>query len=360
MDSFVRGICKNQDIVFTGTSVLDTESFDYGVIIDGHGTNEFINKLILIDWNEIVSNVEPWKLLYENHLKKIVLRRSSGSTLIIIRAFSNRIETISIGDSRVIIYKNNEYVYGNTPHNLSNPREVERLKLLDTYESSEEDNLRPRIRNSKKVQAVIAYYHNFSNRSIGIFRSDQFIASTKIAMTQSLGHNNITGYDPEFHVEYFQKEDKIDVIAGSDGLFDMLLLEDNILRNPELSDEDWSDIKQDQIDLLSMTSLELVSKAENRWRKKDWEFHFNPNKFEDFQVANFGGSYDDICAVTWRKKSEIYLNEINSSLIESNIVESINDGTCDVDSIVAESNVDDLSDGKSYVVESRDVESLDV
>jgi len=291
LQGVVRGLDKNQDIIFTGKSELNGEPFEYGVCLDGNGSYNFINFMRIQNWHEIVTTENSWDYLHSiiqySHERDL----NGGSTLIIMKAFTSRIEVITVGDSQIVIYKNGKLAYTNTPHNLKNPKEFERLSTHKNYLYSEKYSYPiPQIRNSRELQAKKSEYHYFRRE-------------TKLAMTQCLGHYNMTGYDPERHVEYFEETDTIDIIMGSDGLFEMIAIEQFVNKTPELTREDLSDIKEDYYKLMTMSADELVSLAEERWKKEDWSFHYSIKKFHLFQYPiSFEGKYDDVSAITWRKK----------------------------------------------------------
>lgn len=290
MTEQVIGLCKDQDFTVTGQGSLNGKLFDYGVLLDGHGTNTFINLMRQQNWLSIMSQEDPWAALY-TILENIKLQKirgsyeSSGSTLLMMRAFDDKIETISIGDSQIVIFKNDEFVYGTTPHNRKNPLEVERLSNHNYYSYSKRSNNVPAIKSATSLRAIASEYN-------------YFVDGTMLAMSQAIGHNNMTGYQPERQTIFFNKSDKVDVIMGSDGLWEMILLDDG--RHP-ISEEDMADVLQDKQDLLTMNAAELVSKSEARWRKVDWKYYWNPIILEHFCISGFGGRYDDISAIKWTK-----------------------------------------------------------
>lgn len=237
MSCCVKGFVKDQDYAISGKNHNEEfGTYSWGVLLDGHGTYKFINKMRLQKWEDIMSTIDPWETL-----EKIIIDTtepyegfSSGSTLLMMRAFQDRIETWSIGDSQIIIYKNEGEVYNSTPHNLNNPKEVERLNNLSIGSWWSEKMSSPvfQIRSSTSLQAREATY---------IF----FNPETQLAMSQSIGHNNITGYEPEKNVLYFTPEDKITCILGSDGLFDMTVIDISV--HPTLTEKEQHDFITDKI-----------------------------------------------------------------------------------------------------------------
>lgn len=294
IEGFVLGMDKNQDLEFHGTSFSEEFGcYSWGVLMDGHGTSAFINKMKELDWENIMSQLDPWETLHKIliDIKCSYGRQSTGSTLLMMRSFSNRLETLSIGDSQIIIYKNDEIVYKSTPHNLKNPLEVERLKKLPPGSWNHEIKKNPvsLIRSSNTIRAKASEYISFECYTQ---------LDTLIAMSQSIGHDNCTGYEPEKNIVYFEPEDKVRCILGSDGLFDMILLEHAISSEPPLIPEEMQDILYDQDDLLNLSAKELVQKAEMRWKQK-WNYRWCISDYTRVMETHFGG-YDDISAIVWK------------------------------------------------------------
>lgn len=293
----VRGIAKNQDVIFYGyNDSIPGNEFEWGVLMDGHGTNMFINIMRIQDWQKIMSEVDPWTAL-EIILLDIsgTYGYNSGSTLLMMRAYKDRIETITIGDSEIIIHKNGKMIYKSNPHNNKNETEMLRLAELPQGKCHflRQKVPIPQIRTSDTLQAKIGGYFYFENDASPI--------TTQIAMSQSIGHNNVTCYAPERHIEFFTPEDSIQCIMGSDGLFEMLLIPENILKIPSISDEELSEIvDKDTIDMLTMTAEELCDKAEKRW-KQEWNYLWHPNDPTKEVITTFGNEWDDISAIVWKK-----------------------------------------------------------
>jgi serine/threonine protein phosphatase PrpC len=298
----VKDLDKGQDFALCGESIVENgikmgQKFTYGIIADGHGEHTFINFLRELNWEEIVSQDNPWEFLHEKYLKQLYIRESSGSTLIIMRAFDTYIQSICIGDSQIVILVNGEFAYKSTPHNMKNPLEQERLtKPGTTYQGPlKKKNDVPQIRNARSLQAKPCLYEQFFQESS--------VKMTILATTQALGHNCVTGYEPEYNECHFSETDHVKVVFGSDGLFDMLLIEDQIQTTPSLTAEDFADLEQDKRDILMMNAEEIVEKCEARWKKQDWVYHYYIKNFDRVATPiSFEGNYDDVSAVTFTKK----------------------------------------------------------
>jgi serine/threonine protein phosphatase PrpC len=298
----VKDLDRGQDFALCGESIVENgikmgKKFTYGIIADGHGADIFIDLLREFHWEEIISQDNPWEFMYEKYLRDLYIRESSGSTLIIMRAFDTHIQSICIGDSQIIILVNGQFAYGNTPHKMNNPLEQERLtKPGTTYQGPlVKKNVVPQIRNATSLQARPCVYQQFIQESSA--------KMTILATTQALGHNCVTGYQPEYNELYFSETDHVKVLLGSDGLFDMLLIEEHIQTTPPLTDEDFADLEQDKRDILMMDAEEIVEKCEARWKKQDWTYHYHIKNFEKVATPiSFDGNYDDVSAVTFTKK----------------------------------------------------------
>jgi serine/threonine protein phosphatase PrpC len=145
------------------------------------------------------------------------------------------------------------------------------------------------IRSSNTIRAKVSEYISFECYT----QSD-----TMLAMSQSIGHDNCTGYEPEKNIVYFEPTDKVRCILGSDGLFDMMLLEDAILPEPPLTPEEFHDILQDQKEFMILSAEQLVRKAEMRWKQK-WNYRWCITDYTKVMETYFGG-YDDISAIVWK------------------------------------------------------------
>lgn len=270
-----RDLGSGQDLVFFGKS----EEYAWGVVLDCHGprkNNYFKSIGERQNWDSIMREVRPDLTLIES-LKRDEPdpnKNTSGATMSMFKVFSGRIETMNIGDSRTAIYKNGKLVYINTPHNRKNPLEVERLAAK---------NMRYVPSNYPTPYMIEAKKMRFKETEYCIFED-----GTRLAMSQSLGHNHITGYDAEIHTESFEEGDVMRVVSGSDGLFDMILTEED--------GENEEDIQQDLLDMTTMGVEDLLNKVEVRW-KQLWHLYDGSSQGCISQFTP--DMYDDISAIIW-------------------------------------------------------------
>jgi hypothetical protein len=198
--------------------------------------------------------------------------------------------------------------YESTEHNLFNSAEQKRLQpLIDDHTITvEEVHTIPHILTPQNITTQTKHYYNFNH-------------TYKLAMSQSLGHNNITGVEPERKIIPYTSQNKIRVLLMSDGLSDMIC-----------SDSEPEYHEKDICSLSILSSTELASLAEQRW-KQDWNFY---DKKEDelftsycFATPGSRSGFDDILVVTydvWPIKEEVQKEEVqNEELQEEKIIEQL-------------------------------------
>ena len=281
LDSCVKGLGKNQDIVRTGKK---GEEYFWIVCCDGHGDNSFVDILKSIDWREIMESPHSY-INMQLKLERYKYNVRSGSTLCMVKIFVDRIECVSIGDSRILIYKNSELEYTNTPHTYANVNECDRLRSYSTRVKYE---MFPGIRTDTIMRQKKLSYVTFLSSNV------------MLSMTQSIGHLNITGFRPEIQTVYFNPDmDDIRVIVGTDGFFDMCLVTE-LANTTALTLEESEAKEKDVQDLLRMNSEELASKAEARW-KQEWAYYYGGAKYpelvQDTKFENSG--IDDVGIAVW-------------------------------------------------------------
>ena len=264
---------NKQDFSCSYRQLVDTrgKKFDGLFIADGHGDDTIIDEIkeyyATNKLEQFIRSEDPMFMLNYN-LKKIYGDINSGSTAIFVKIFDNVIQIWSVGDSRVAICINNEMKYINCPHNTLNPLEMQRL------------NGKIKINSIKNV-AIIKSKTSVINKPEIYIQFNTLVLS----MTQSLGHYGLTGYAPEKYEYMYNSSDKVDVIAGSDGFWDQIIL----------SGEDSHD---DLLDLCTMSAIQLVNKAETRW-KQPWDCIWSSSEFSFIKKGLKYETYDDICVGLW-------------------------------------------------------------
>jgi serine/threonine protein phosphatase PrpC len=129
---------------------------------------------------------------------------------------------------------------------------------------------KPLIHADDKITMERAYTFNFKE------------IKRTLVPSSSLGHNELTGYNPEYKILTFDLDsDKVKIVCASDGFWDMV--------NIELQD--------DKNNLLTMDANSLCDFAERRW-KQPWKYCTDRTNMDKFIVTNFP-SYDDIGVATY-------------------------------------------------------------
>lgn len=262
INDYIIATGNDQDFVETGfVKKTAKETFHYIVLADGHGKNNVIDKIKALKWPKILCNFEK-----DNIFKHLELNDNntpkSGSTLSIVKIYSDRIECFWVGDSTIKIFKNNEEFFVSKSHNQDNVEEFERIKKSDFY-----------IGFTKAHKHEVIDENNITMIEDGgrYFQFERNNIIEKINMTNSLGHNNVTGKFIQNKTILINNDDKYEVIVGSDGLWDMVISKDKIN---------------------DMNSESLCKMAYGRWTQV-WTYQEQQCKFpdiDDIAVATFSNS----------------------------------------------------------------------
>ena len=274
-----KGLGKDQDLVYFG----ECEDYKWGVLLDCHGTFVFKDLLKRQNWDEIMKHDRPDLELIRiiklepTHYGFVIGGKvlSSGSTMSMMKIYGDRIETFNIGDSYIMIYKNGELVYMSSPHNPSNPIEKVRLETMNNVIIEPTKHKIPFMLDGNTMGLKFGEYCLFNYGEL------------QLSPSQALGHNHITGYNPEVHIEPYSSTDIIRVLSCSDGVMDMVLL----------SSDNEADVKQDDNDMKNMNVNEILEKSEKRW-KQNWKIfddetnkyiinHYEPDMYDDISVIIF-------------------------------------------------------------------------
>jgi serine/threonine protein phosphatase PrpC len=278
----VISLDKGQDVVHCCRveKSVPEESYDCFIGFDGHGRNTFNDMLTFIDLGQIADASDSLSELLKRTSELNTRTDNSGATYYEAKLYWNRVETCTVGDSIVAVFIDKKLVYMSTPHNMKNNSEVERLKSrIETGKVCVRQDIPvPEVFSKDKLKFRDSEYIYFEN-------------GEKIAMSQSLGHNNITEIMPERHTVLFEAGNEVAVVGGSDGLWDMI-----IMNGPEA--------EEDLLALAVKTAPEIADIAEERWRQ-DWNIHWiDSNGITQVSIDNFANKqrtlrnpqsgYDDI------------------------------------------------------------------
>jgi len=274
IDMGLAQLCKGQDQTYSGVFIdEDTgEEGKWAMVTDGHGSNTCINFLRSIKQeklNEIIGKSTPVETMakYINENAKIGKYESSGATMCLVKIYKNRVLCINCGDSRVIVYKNNNPVFLSKEHNSFNLNERKRLEAC--YPGVKIDKTTNiKIISETKMIGIVGEYIDFPS-------------GTRLMTSQALGHNGNTGYAPDYETINYDKNDSLKVIIASDGFWEMVL----------------KDNEEEIAKIAKMECKDLLDFALNRWLQ-EWEMYRNINA-ETFVKCSFNEKQcDDVGIVT--------------------------------------------------------------
>ena len=272
ISSSTNQLCKCQDYTYIDdiTDIVGEEC-KVCIVFDGHGNSAVINFIRSIPnntMNKLISVKNPVENLAKYININLVYNKNivTGSTMCLVKIYSNRIECVNCGDSQVAIFKNGSLEYMNKEHNFSNEKERERLK--DTVNYIPSNNIK--MVEIDKLISVYSEYIEWESPNGEIL----------LACTQALGHNGITGYDPEYKTIPIIAGDKYKIIIGSDGLWDMVMVNNE------------SDMKK----LSTKNADELMDQTTNRWLQK-WNMQDVLNNNPDIRECNFTSKQCDDVAI---------------------------------------------------------------
>jgi len=272
IDMGLAQLCKGQDQTYSGI-FIDEETGEQGkwaMITDGHGSNTCISFLRYIDQiqlNKMIGTKTPVENMakYINQHAKIGKYESSGATMCLVKIYKDRIVSINCGDSQISVYKNNEHVFLSKPHDTFNLDEIKRIyRSFPGVRITKTKNIK--IVSEKKMIGIDGEYIDFPS-------------GTRLMMSQSLGHNGNTGYAPDHNTIYYNPGDKMKIIIGSDGFWDMILKDSEIQK------------------ISSMDCKDLLDFAVKRWLQ-DWDMYNNDNTDEYTTCRFVSDQCDDVGVVT--------------------------------------------------------------
>lgn len=231
---------KGQDQPFFGETSTGKRYFG---IWDGHGSNSVIGELREIMSNgklaEIMDTEFPLQTVTDYLLENYVCstRESSGATMNFGIIEKNLLTCTNCGDSRMFVFRNGELVFMSEDHNSKN--EKERLRLGENKKYIASHNIR--VVSETELVGIPSEYICHSN-------------DNQLAVSQAIGHCNVTGIAPDVVPIYFDAADEIVALSVSDGVIDMLI-----------SDEDDNIIESEIQMLYRMSAEELKDKIQARW-----------------------------------------------------------------------------------------------
>lgn len=235
--SQINQLSKGQDYII-GDQSIDVETgeiFSWSAVFDGHGGYEcidFIKNLSIETMNGFISTKNPIENLAK-HINENIKTYSSGSTVCLVKFYKNRIECFNCGDSQVVVYRNGEVDFISKEHNYCNENERNRLDGRVTFIPS----MNIKMVDKDTMISVYSEYIEWNNDF------------TRLACSQALGHNGVTGCFPDKTVIPIHPNQTYKVIIGSDGLWDMVMMNN----------------KQDMNELYYMDADDIIIQTTDRW-----------------------------------------------------------------------------------------------
>lgn len=266
IETAVKQLSKGQDYV----EMIETidrstfEPFKAAILCDGHGSNTVIQMIARLAGQAVSADspcTELQKIVCE---EKTLGSEQSGSTAIYAKVYHNRVMIEAAGDSTVIVAQWNEdeqewdKVWQNDSHKWSNP--VERTRLQE----------RSPLLYAEAASALQVMSHDTICQVPSTYVCVQG-TMRKLAMTQAIGHDDIFGVVPcRVEIPFVQGR-KYKIIGGSDGLFDMVRLEN----------------KDEMNTLYGLSAAEIANFAEAKW-DQEWfpVFATNP-EYRGYPIQRF-------------------------------------------------------------------------
>jgi serine/threonine protein phosphatase PrpC len=260
--AITRQLGNAQDYVVKGSFQKDNEEYDYVCAMDGHGTGYNLDSCISIlralDFTIVAQQPNPVEYIRQQLLGHNLVNSGSTFTFARINNTKRQMEVMNVGDSMTAVFKNGKLVYATPIHCFQNPEEIERTKPLVRE-----------IRQATAPKPVNNTDVHLIESNVGVWNTGEVLVPT-----QSFGHNNMTGLAPSNVVIYYEPEDKVRVICGTDGFWDMKMID-----YPYIAVE---------------SAIRLVNVAERKW-KQQWMYFdgHHPPVQTSFEEA------DDIGVAIW-------------------------------------------------------------
>jgi hypothetical protein len=127
----------------------------------------------------------------------------SGATFVLARIQGTTLEVFHVGDAKARVFLNGTMVHETLDHTFDNHAEISRTTA--------------RIQSTKAPFPISDTEVQMIDSPVGYFSNGEaFVPS------QALGHNGVSGLDPGHYTLTFDMFDKLRVVCGTDGFWDML------------------------------------------------------------------------------------------------------------------------------------------
>jgi serine/threonine protein phosphatase PrpC len=299
-----------QDHVAQGSYDVDGKTTFWSALFDGHGTDAAIDLIRRTDLNPIMKRANPYEELQQlidlDHLcPRVEQRLKTGATMVYVKATPNRqhidIEIVNIGDSTAILFLDDEPIYINELHNYTNGREMVRLmseRLVDITEPIVNKLSGFEVITPTAVMVRKGTYIRFLSKG----------HNYDLAPSQCLGHNRITGLNPDITHFSVDINKKVRVLLFSDGVDDIMPVR-SPCAGPNIS---------------FMTRAKdtgaILEEAHKRWAK-EWITYKGTN-FVHSTLESFGDNgYDDCSCALLEIKQEPSWMTLPDIIIENDMNE---------------------------------------
>lgn len=257
---------KGQDFVVRGK--LSNGSLWYAVF-DGHGTDQVIDELRKVDFNTVMETKNPAKVI-EDIVSNLGDTFRSGATMSIVIISPTTISCYWRGDSTIMVWGDNAEVFTSENHNSTSTSEMDRITSIGKeiiYAWA------PKIIDKYTMTMVKSPYFVLDSRENNLDPSKPL--RDMLNMTNSLGHNNNTqGAISEHHINLIPGVNYC-MIAASDGLWDIVAPQDNLL--------------------MFRNACDIVDFAHHRW-KQQWTYVYPGYEPKITKLPRV----DDIGVAMWR------------------------------------------------------------
>ena len=255
---------KGQDFVAQGKK---TNGDLWYLVMDGHGKNKVIDALRKLDYITIMENSNPARTI-NNYVDKMGDTFNSGATLSLVIISPTQINCYWKGDSTIKIWRDGKEIFVSENHNRDNASEVSRMTREGIMS---EPAWTPKVIDDTTLTMIPASYYIFNT----VIQDNGKVIRDILNMTNSLGHNGMTGNSISEACIKLNKGATYDLVIATDGLWDMVHSQDKI--------HEFND------------ATSLTEFAINRWTQ-EWTYIFEGYPSEQKKIP----SADDIGIVIWK------------------------------------------------------------